>query len=110
MNSTFQDASHRAAGEVRKSGDDAADMAGKVSAMASNAADTVRKTLRDTADVAGATMEKVGARTDEMTDMAVKKGSELQSALVEEIKGNPLMAIGIAFGAGFILAQLSRAM
>ena len=109
MTTTFQDATHKTANESRKIGDDVAGIAGRMAAGASDAADTVRKTIRDTADAAGSTLEKVGARTDELTDAAMKKGSELQSALTAEIKASPLLAVGIAFGIGFLFAQISRA-
>ena len=110
MTNTFQDATHKTATDIRKSGDDVADIGGRLAARASDTAETVRKTIRDTADAAGATLEKVGIHTDEITDAAMKKGSELQTALIAEIKASPLLAVGVAFGIGFLFAQFSRAM
>ena len=109
MTDTFHDATHKAASNIPKTGDDVAELGARMAARASDTADAVRKTIRDTADAAGSTLEQVGARTDEMTDAAMKKGAELQTALTAEIRSSPLLAVGIAFGIGFLFAQISRA-
>jgi|HubBroStandDraft_1064217.scaffolds.fasta_scaffold197735_2 ElaB/YqjD/DUF883 family membrane-anchored ribosome-binding protein len=55
-------------------------------------------------DRAVSAFEEVGHKIDQLRD----RGSQAVEDVESRIENNPLMAAGIAFGAGFILAKLWR--
>ena len=76
--------------------------------QASQTADHVGRKVSDLASSANSTLQDFGIRTDVMTDKAKQKTSEMQDAVISEIKANPIRSVAIAAGVGYIFALMSR--
>lgn len=108
MNTTIRDLNDKAGEAIH---DGVKDVSAKTDDMidqASQAAETVSRKVSDLASSANSTLQEFGIRTDVMTDKAKRKTSEMQDAVVSEIKANPIRSIAIAAGVGYLFALLSR--
>lgn len=74
--------------------------------------DELRKDMRKLMDDAGGIARKQSERGlergRELADQAVHHVSDAKSSLEERVRENPLAAIGLALGAGVLLAAISR--
>jgi ElaB/YqjD/DUF883 family membrane-anchored ribosome-binding protein len=76
-----------------KNGDIARNLGSNIADAASHFVDAGRKVVVDTAEDA--------------KDVVVERGGKLLNSLSKQIRKNPLMAIGIAFGVGFIAMRIT---
>lgn len=53
-------------------------------------------------------VDRSRGRVTEVKDQAVSRGNDLLSRVTEIIRANPLKAVGIAFGVGYIGMRLFR--
>jgi ElaB/YqjD/DUF883 family membrane-anchored ribosome-binding protein len=108
MSNRMQEAADATSREFGKGMNDASKMAGRASDAVQDGVTTARNTLSDIAHSTGSALDRAGIKTDEIADAAMKKGSELQEALMAEIKSRPLRALAVAFGAGLLVSMMSR--
>ena len=74
----------------------------------SEAADKVKQAASSAASSANATLEEFGIYTDQMAETARRKTNELQDALVDEIRKNPIRSVAIAALFGYAMAVYRR--
>ncbi len=108
MSNRLQEAADNTSREFARGANEASKMAGRASDAVQDGMATARTTLSDVAHSTSAALERAGINTDELADAARRKGSELQDALMAEIKARPLRALALAFGAGIVLSMMSR--
>ncbi|MBY0610850.1 MAG: hypothetical protein K2P80_01570 [Beijerinckiaceae bacterium] len=108
MNTNIRDLNDKANDAIHDGVKEASAKADDFINQASQTADTVGRKVSDLASSANSTLQEFGIRTDVMTDKAKRKTSEMQDAVISEIKTNPLRSIAIAAGVGYLFALLSR--
>jgi len=74
----------------------------------SDRAEDIKEKVRGFVDGAEARAEAIKARAIEAKDGAMTRGQALIERTTDMIKANPLKAIGIAFGAGYLGMRLFR--
>jgi len=81
-------------------------------AKAGEAQQKMQSAVSDAASTAAssaqAKLEEFGIYTDQMADTARRKTYEMQDALVEEIRANPIRSVAIAAAFGYLLAVYRR--
>lgn len=70
--------------------------------------DDIKEKVRGFVDTAEERAEAIKARAIEVKDDAMSRGNALVERTTDMIKANPLKAVGIAFGAGYIGMRLFR--
>ena len=108
MNNNIRDLNDKAGDIARDGMKDASAKKDQFVDKVSQTADTINTKVSDMASAANSTLKDYGIRTDVMSDIAKQKTSELQDAVVQEIKTNPIRSVAIAAGVGFLFALMSR--
>jgi ElaB/YqjD/DUF883 family membrane-anchored ribosome-binding protein len=70
--------------------------------------DTLKDKARGLVDQGQEKVQQVKERVVDVKDQAVSRGNEYLDKLTTFIKDNPLKAVGIAFGVGYIGMRLFR--
>lgn len=75
---------------------------------ASERVDQIKEKVRGFVDTAEEKAESIKARAIEVKEDAMSRGNALIERAADMIKANPLKAVGIAFGAGYLGMRLFR--
>ena len=78
------------------------------SSMGHDRVDNIKDKVRGFVDGAEERAESIKARAIEVKDGALSRGNALIERTTAVIKANPLKAVGIAFGAGYLGMRLFR--
>ena len=62
----------------------------------------------DFASLFSAASKMIAGNAVDAKDFVADRGSDALSAVIKSIKGRPLVAIGVAFGLGYIAMRLTR--
>ena len=73
-----------------------------------DAGETLGKKVSSLASAAGDTLKDYGVDAAAIGESARAKTSELQDAILSEIRTNPIRSVAIAAGIGFVLALFAR--
>jgi ElaB/YqjD/DUF883 family membrane-anchored ribosome-binding protein len=73
-----------------------------------NRFDSLKSSVRDIVDAGGERAEKLKAKAIDVKDAAFENGQKALGRAGELIKENPFIAIGIAFGVGYIVVRMIR--
>ncbi len=76
--------------------------------MGSDRVEDIKEKVRGFVDSAEERAEAIKARAIEVKDGAMTRGNALIERTTDMIKANPLKAVGIAFGAGYLGMRLFR--
>jgi ElaB/YqjD/DUF883 family membrane-anchored ribosome-binding protein len=75
---------------------------------ATDRVDQIKDKVRGFVDTAEERAESIKARAIEAKESAMSRGNALIERATDMIKANPLKAVGVAFGAGYIGMRLFR--
>jgi ElaB/YqjD/DUF883 family membrane-anchored ribosome-binding protein len=70
--------------------------------------DSIKDTVQGIVDQGAQKVDAVKAKVVDIKDQAFTRGEDLVERVTDMVKANPLKAIGIAFGAGYIGMRLFR--
>jgi ElaB/YqjD/DUF883 family membrane-anchored ribosome-binding protein len=70
--------------------------------------ESIKESVRGLVDRGGERAERIRNRVVEVTDQAKVRGNDVLSRTTELIRANPLKAVAIAFGLGYIGMRLFR--
>jgi ElaB/YqjD/DUF883 family membrane-anchored ribosome-binding protein len=62
----------------------------------------------DFTNLVAAASKLIAGKAVDAKDVVADRGSDALSAMIKSIKGRPLVAIGVAFGLGYIAMRLTR--
>jgi ElaB/YqjD/DUF883 family membrane-anchored ribosome-binding protein len=62
----------------------------------------------DFTNLVTAASKLIAGKAVDAKDVVADRGSDAMSAMIKAIKGRPLVAIGVAFGIGYIAMRLTR--
>jgi ElaB/YqjD/DUF883 family membrane-anchored ribosome-binding protein len=62
----------------------------------------------DFTSLVAAASKLIAGKAVDAKDVVADRGSDAMSAMIKAIKGRPLVAIGVAFGIGYIAMRLTR--
>jgi ElaB/YqjD/DUF883 family membrane-anchored ribosome-binding protein len=75
---------------------------------AGNGMDAIKEGVRGLVDQGQQKVDEIKHRVVEVKDQAMSRGTQVVDRVTDFIKANPLKAVGIAFGAGYIGMRLFR--
>lgn len=70
--------------------------------------DSLGKLLKGLLDQSAQKVDAIKGKVVEVKDQALRRSSVAIDRMTETIKAHPLAAVGIAFGAGYVLMRLVR--
>lgn len=70
--------------------------------------DSLKDTVKGIVDQGAHTVDAVKSRVVDIKDQAFTRGEDLLGRVSDMVKANPLKAVAIAFGAGYIGMRLFR--
>lgn len=70
--------------------------------------DSIASGLRDVAEQLSSTVASVKGQASDLTSHAVSRASWLRERASKAIQDHPIAAIGIAFGAGYLIMRMIR--
>jgi ElaB/YqjD/DUF883 family membrane-anchored ribosome-binding protein len=70
--------------------------------------DSIAAGLKDVADQLSSTVASVKGQASDLTSHAVSRASWLRARASKAIQDHPIAAIGIAFGAGYLIMRVMR--
>jgi ElaB/YqjD/DUF883 family membrane-anchored ribosome-binding protein len=76
--------------------------------VADDKVDSIKDTVKGIVDQGAHTVDAVKSRVVDIKDQAVTRGEDLLARVADMVKANPLKAVAIAFGAGYIGMRLFR--
>ncbi len=78
------------------------------SKQAGNGMDAIKEGVRGLVDQGQQKVDELRNRVVEVKDQAMSRGSQALDRVTDFIKANPLKAVGIAFGAGYVGMRIFR--
>ncbi len=78
------------------------------SKTAGNGMDAIKEGVRGLVDQGQQKVDELKSRVVEVKDQAMSRGSQVMDRVTDFIMANPLKAVGIAFGAGYIGMRIFR--
>lgn len=73
-----------------------------------NGMDSIKEGVKGLVDQGQQKVEEIKNRVVEVKDQAMSRGTQALDRVTDFIKANPLKAVGIAFGAGYIGMRIFR--
>jgi ElaB/YqjD/DUF883 family membrane-anchored ribosome-binding protein len=70
--------------------------------------DALRDTVKDLVDQGAHKVDEIKAKVVEVKDQAFTRGNALLDRVTVMVRAHPLKAVGIAFGAGYLVMRLVR--
>ena len=70
--------------------------------------DSIKETVKGIVDQGAQRVDAVKSRVVDIKDQAITRGNDLIERVTDMVKANPLKAVAIAFGAGYLGMRLFR--